>query len=236
MKSEIQIGDITSNIFLRAFGGTSEPGVADPYLSGYVYVYFEVLPSLLPNYTGLGNQEVSKVLSALAHRVTLPTSTLNKTTITGLGGKKWSVPTNVDVGDTATITFLEMSGTPIFNIIHGWVTMIRDIRMGSSNMKGADYTKKNYSATAYVITTKPDSETVESAFLLTGMFPQKDPYDSFGGDVATIDKVDIDVDFNVDNIWTASTNSSGQGFVLQKAQTIISTITATKQNLINWGG
>jgi len=230
---------IYNNLFTRSFGGTTEPAVADPFISGYGFFYFDKLPDNLQNYVGtMSNKEIQKALSALCIRVTLPTVTLNKTTINGLGGKKWSYPTNIDVSEQATLAFVEVSGAIIKNIISGWVNMIRDIRTGASQLQGPEYTKTKYSATGYYITTKPDGKTIETADLLTGMFPQKDPFDSFNLDIATNDKVEIDVDFNVDNIWRGSDNgpATGQSFVSGMASTIIETIGQARDEFLHWSG
>ena len=223
---------IYRNLFNRSFGGTKEPAVADMYISGFGYFWWEKLPDKLPQYCGLSHDEIKKTLCALTLRVTMPTETLNKTTVTGMGGKKWSVPTNIDVGDTLTIAFLELSGTPIRKIISGWVNMIRDIRTGTAQIEDTEYTKTKYSAAGYYITTKPDGKTVETVDYCTGMFPQKNPFDSFNLDVATNEKVEIDIDFNVDNIWPKELND----FVAAKAQQYITVIAEAKQTYMNWGG
>jgi hypothetical protein len=36
---------------------------------------------------------------------------------------------------------------------------------------------------------------------MTGLFPMKDPRDIFSGDINTVDKVEIDIEFNVDNVY-----------------------------------
>ena len=227
---------IYDNIFTRTFGGTVEPAVADLFISGFGYFWFDKLPAKLSEYSGMTDDEMKKVLAALCQRVTPPTRTLNKTTQTGLGGKKWSTPSSIDVGDAITLSFFEMSGMPITRITSAWLDMIRDMRTGTSLLEGDDYSKSKYSATGLYILTKPDGKTLEYALYITGLFPQKDPTDNLSFDVATNDKVDIDIDFNVDNVWRYRFDSSEQTFIKSKCETLISTIATVKQTYMKWAG
>lgn len=200
-----------NNHFDRNFGGTDK-GVADGYVTGYQFIYFYQLPQLLSTYTryngdvqNIGsNGDIQKLLSGSCLAVTPPGGTLNKTEYTGLGGTKWSIPTNIDYGNTLTAKFLEFSGTPILHIFHSWFRMIREYRTGTSPLGGAvngGYTKSNYSGTMFYWTTKPDGQTVEYAACYTGMFPTKDPQDLFAGDVTAVDKLEIDMEFSLDYVW-----------------------------------
>ena len=200
--------NIINNRFDRNFGGTNV-GVADPYITGYQFVKFVDLPTTLPgalgataNLPGLtGAKDISATLEASCQSVTPPGGTLNKTEFAGLGGTKWGAPTSVDYGNTMTVKFLEYSSLPILAIFHGWTRMIRDYRTGASSLTGANYAKQNYSCSMFFWTTKPDGVTVEYYSLMVGMFPTKDPQDLYAGDIATIDKLEVDVEFHVDRVW-----------------------------------
>jgi hypothetical protein len=92
--------------------------------------------------------------------------------------------------------------------MHAWVRMIRDYRSGVSTLVGENspngyntYTKEGYASTMYYWITKPDGRLVEYAACLTGMFPKKDPTDLLSSDITTNDKLEIDIDFNVDYLW-----------------------------------
>ena len=205
----------------RHFGGTSGSIVADPYISGYHYIYWSSLPPQLNTYiatgdgerysgtlkgTGSGLPSVSAVgafLQGSCLSVTPPGGTLNKTEFTGIGGTKWSVPTNIDYGNSVTVKFLEFTGTPVLNIIHGWCRLIRDAKTGVTSLQNSDedYTKSAYAGTMFYWTTKPDGFTVEYSACYTGMFPTKDPQDLYSGDITAVDKLEVDIDFNVDWIW-----------------------------------
>src|SRR5574340_63751 len=118
MKSSFS--NISKNMLTRKFGGTV--GQADPYITGYHFIYFAKLPSLLIDYvkkakgdqaTLASNEEIKQVLSATCLSVTPPGGTLNKVEFTGLGGVKWAVPGNIDYGNSVSAKFFELSGTPI---------------------------------------------------------------------------------------------------------------------------
>lgn len=201
--------NLAANGFDRNFGGTDK-GTADPYVSGYHFVLFKTLPPPLISfikhdnsatlYTSIG--EVQNVLSGACQAVTTPGGTMNKTEFPTLGGGKFSVPTNMDYGNTLTIRFLEYSSLPILQIFHSWFRMIREYRTGTTPLtSGFPYTKSNYTSSVLYWTTKPDGLTVEYSAYYTGVFPTKDPQDSFPGDLATVDKVEIDMDFSIDWVW-----------------------------------
>lgn len=206
MKSSFS--NIVNNRFDRNFGGTLK-GVADPYISGYHFIWFPELPAQLANAVGVTDNanlasltNIQKVLSAACQSVTPPGGTLNKTEFPALGGTKWGAPTNVDYGNTLTVKFLEYSSLPILSIMHGWVRMIRDYRTGVSVLgSGRDYSKQEYSASMYYWTTKPDGFTVEYYACYVGMFPTKDPQDLYAGDIATYDKLEVDVEFHLDKAY-----------------------------------
>jgi len=202
--------ELGQNILTRKFGGTVV-GVADPYTSGYHFVWFEKIPAKLIDYVSKGisgiasTSEIQNILAASCLSVTPPGGTLNKVEYTGLGGIKWAVPGNVDYGNSVSIKFLEFNKTPILDIMHGWVKLIRDYRTGVTDLEdgddGAGYTKATYAALMYYWTTAPDAKTVEYYACYDGMFPAKDPQDLFTSDVETIGRVDIEIEFNVDYAW-----------------------------------
>jgi len=198
------------NIATRRFGGSAGAGVADPYVSGYHYIWFQNLPTALPAFTAMNssvsnNDDISAILAASCLSVTPPGGTLNKVEFTGLGGIKWAVPGNIDYGNTVSVKFFEMNKTPILDIFHGWVKLIRDYRTGTANLldgeQGEGYSKKTYAAVMFYWTTAPDGQTVEYYACYDGVFPSKDPQDLFTSDVETVGRVDMEIEFNVDYAW-----------------------------------
>lgn len=199
-----------TNKFSRKFGGTTY-GVADPYISGYGFIHFSVLPPNLATYVknagnnDFSNAEITSILSAACLSVTPPGGTLNKVEFSGLGGVKWAVPTNIDYGNSVSMKFLEFNHTPILDIFHGWVRMIRDYRLGISNLEdsisGATYSNTTYSAVVFYWTTAPDGRTIEYYACYDGLFPNKDPQDLYSFDIENIGKLEVEIEFNVDYMW-----------------------------------
>jgi len=198
---------VPNNRLTRNFGGTVG-GVADPYVTGYHFMYMTKIPTLLPKYAGMDTSTIQNLLAGACLSVTPPGGTLNKVEFTGLGGIKWAVPANVDYGNSVSVKFLEFNGVPILNIMHGWIKMIRDYRTGTSNIVDNDslagYSKNTYAGIMYYWTTAPDAKTVEYYACYDGVFPTKDPQDLFSSDVETIGRLDSEIEFNTDYIWHES--------------------------------
>ena len=223
----------TTNRLSRNFGGTVA-GVADPYLTGYHFIYFAKLPASLPTYSGgLEDGEIKNLLAGACLSVTPPGGTLNKVEYTGLGGVKFAVPGNIDYGNSVSVKFLEFNKIPVFNIMHGWVKMIRDYRTGVSNLvetaDGMGYSKSTYAGLMYYWTTAPDAKTVEYFACYDGLFPTKDPQDLFTSDVETVGRLDIEIEFNVDYVWH-------EDWVKSKCQTYADNIFDIKANVIEQYG
>jgi len=195
-----------TNQYTKRFGGHST-GVAEPYVTGYHFIWFDRIPPDLKTYlanepTGqLTPDQVSSILAATCTGVTPPGGTLNKIEFTGLGGIKWAVPGNIDYGNTVSIKFIEMQNLPITSIMHAWIKMIRDYRTGVSNITADNYTKQNYSTVIYYWTTKPDGHDIEYYACYDGCFPSKDPQDLLTSDVETVGRLDVEIEFNVDYAW-----------------------------------
>ena len=197
----------------RHFGGSDPNIAADPYISGYHYIQFVRVPTKLIEWIKAGDggtpyeltdeAKVRQFLQGACLSVTPPGGTLNKTEFTGIGGIKWAVPTNIDYTNVLTVKFLEFSSLPVLNIISGWVRLIRDMKTGTTalNDSAIAYTKADYTGSMFYWTTKPDGKTVEYSACYTGMFPTKDPQDLYSGDLTAVDKLEVDIEFNVDWIW-----------------------------------
>ena len=202
MKSSFS--NVVNNQLTRRWGGHTE-GVADPYITGYHFIWFDKMPNFtVADNPGLKEASIEQVLSATCTGVTPPGGTLNKIEFTGLGGVKWAVPGNLDYGNSVSVKFTEMQGLPVTNIMHSWVKMIRDYRTGITNLEDKDtkgYTKTTYSSLMYYWTTAPDAKTIEYYACYDGVFPTKDPADLHASDVESIGKLDIEIEFNVDYVW-----------------------------------
>jgi len=226
--------ELQNNILTRKFGGTNV-GVADPYVTGYHFIWFDKIPPKLTEYmqnSGISSTaDIQRVLAATCLSVTPPGGTLNKVEYTGLGGVKWAVPGNIDYGNTVTVKFLEMNKLPILDIMHGWVKLIRDYRTGITDKlldkeDGSGYTKKTYAGLMYYWTTAPDAQTIEYYACYDGMFPSKDPQDLFTSDVETVGRLDIEIEFNVDYAWH-------EKWVYDKCKSFSEGIYMTAKNHVN---
>jgi hypothetical protein len=191
---------VDRNTFLRHFG-KGGAGLVDPYVSGFLYMYITiptyVLESIRAEFAALGNSiNTQAFLQNCCLALTPPGATLNRTTMNGVGGFKWSVPTNVDIGDTISIKFFESSGIPIYHIHNAWVNCIRSLVLGTTEKLGA--TQADYKATILYATTKPDGRTLEFFAKFVGVYPTKVPTDSFAGDITASDKLEIDQEYSID--------------------------------------
>ena len=238
MGMKYSFAELGSNILTRKFGGTTV-GVADPYVTGYHFVWFDKLPPGLAGYiasngiSGISTTgEVQNVLAASCLSVTPPGGTLNKIEYTGLGGVKWAVPGNIDYGNTVSVKFLEFNKTPLLDIMHNWVKLIRDYRTGVTDLEDGDegegYTKKTYAGLMYYWTTAPDAKTVEYYAAYDGVFPAKDPQDLFTSDVETVGRLDLEIEFNVDYAWH-------EPWVLTKCQSFANTFAQVKDVVKAYG-
>ena len=222
--------NVPNNRLTRNFGGTVA-GVADPYITGYHFVYFTKLPAALPKYASLSDVgTIQNLLAGACLSVTPPGGTLNKVEFTGLGGLKWAVPANIDYGNSVSVKFLEFNGTPILNIMHGWVKMIRDYRTGTTDLIEGEqltgYSKSSYAGLMYYWTTAPDAKTVEYYACYDGLFPTKDPQDLFTSDVETVGRLDVEIEFNVDYIWH-------EDWVKTKCQSLADSVYSIKADVID---
>lgn len=190
---------------VRHYGSSIKTLAAEPYTTGTFYVWFGGVSEFIEPYLGATSQivaaEIPQILSAFCTGVTPPGGTLNTVEYTGIGGVKWGVPGSIEYGRTISLKFMEMQSTPILDIMSAWVRMIRDNRTGVSNLRADTYKQSNYSGTLLYWTTDPSGQSVQYYAAYDGIFPLKDPSDLFSSDVETVDKQEIEVEFNVNRIF-----------------------------------
>lgn len=219
-----------TNILTRRFAGL---GQAVPLLSGTFFIWLENIPTHLTDYTSQGisgissTSEIQNILAASCIGVTPPGGTLNSVDFTGLGGVKWSVAGNIDYGNSVSTKHIEFSKTPILDIFSSWVRMIRDYRLGISDIlkeddQGQGYALSDYSATMYYWTTAPDGLSIEYYACYDNVFPLKDPQDLYSSDIETVGRVDVEVEWRCSYPWH-------EPWVLQKCQSYASAITASAE-------
>lgn len=191
---------------------------SDVYLTGYFYIYWVGIPSFL--------DEAKKELSDFRHLtrvlytgVQIPDMTLNSTeVVTGFSGtSKISIPTTLEYGTDLTISYNEISGTPISKYHQLWISAIRDPASGLSDIK--DYGLNNYTGSLLYITTKPthygtngsfgkstsaapNRQIVETAFLYPHVFPITDRQSLFSGSLESSDKLQVEVSYKCGTPFT----------------------------------
>lgn len=225
--------NLAQNLITKDFGGRAK-GSAEPLITGYHFIQFTNIPTgLLESYNKnrangvpgravLDERKLQDILSAAALQVTTPGGRLNHVDLVGLGGIKWTVPTNIDYDTSFNVKFLEFNNTPIFNIIHAWIMMIRDYRTGISSLTKGDneYNKTNYSATAYYFTLAPNFQDINYYACFDGVYPITDPHQLFGSNVEDMNKLDIEIEFKFDYLWT-------DPWVYDRCNTILSKVRNT---------
>lgn len=122
-----------------------------------------------------------------------------------------------------------MNKTPILDIHHGWIKMIRDYRTGLANVfendDGSGYTKKTYSGLLYYFTTDPACSKIETAYCFDGVFPLKDPADLFTQDVENVSKLEIEIEYSIDTMWH-------EPWVYSKCQTFVEDLYAPARTVV----
>lgn len=189
----------------------------DGFLTGYFFVWYTVPDAVYETYKELfasdseenrrltpgDAADMGRVLGALTTGVpSIPDTTLNQTSLQGMGGTKWGVTTNIDTPSIVSFKFRELSSMPVIKTICSWFSLIRDPQSGVSKLQGAEYTKRNFSGQATLAYVKPDGITVESATRFEGIYPLKYPTDLLNSDVASVDALEADIEFHVDSIWS----------------------------------
>lgn len=229
--------ELSQNIFTRKFGGTTA-GVADPFLTGYGFIWMDKLPPALPDYVSdqvagiSSNDDIRNVLAATCTGVTPPGWTISNVEMPGLGGLKWNVPGAIEHGHEITLKFFEMNRAPIYSIIHAWCKLIRDYRTGVTELEDTDngegYTKKTYAGLLYYWNTAPDGKTVEFAKCYDGLYPTKEPSDLFSFDIETVGRLDMEITFSLDYAWE-------EPWVYEKCQSLVNRFMDAKDTVKAYG-
>jgi len=205
----------------RNFGGTSNIYACEPYISGFFFIKWylpETLTNFLNSYTtsiennqtdfsqgGGKKQTCENILSAACVGVTPPGQSIDFVEYRGSCGVVWNNPMRVNYGHSLNIKYIEMSGLPIYRIHKCWIDMIRDAHQG---VEGKPYEpettfqKQNYAGSVLYWTTKPDGCTPEYCCAYSGVIPERDNQESFGSDISGIDKVELDMSYRIDHLWT----------------------------------
>ncbi len=180
---------------LRSMFGDHSTAI-DPYTTGYEFLFFTKMPSALSLETG-------KFLTTVCQSVTIPGITVNSIEYNGLNNIKWSVPGTVEYdAQRFTARFIEFAGLPITQIMGKWVTIFRNIVYGIADPVSGSTQQVDYKGKCVYATTLPDAKTVQFAAVFTGVYPTKIPTDVFSGDKTTQEKVEPEIEFSFDVMYT----------------------------------
>jgi len=187
----------------------------DPYQTGYHFLFFTKLPSELTS-------EVGKFLTTVCQSVTVPGITVNPIEYNGLNNMSWSVPGTVEYDNKRfTARFVEFAGLPITQIMGKWVTIFRNIIYGIADPVIGSASQVDYKGKCIYATTLPDARTIQYAAAFTGVYPLKIPTDSFSSDRTTQEKVEPEIEFSFDMMYT------GEQAIYTAQSLVESTVTAS---------
>lgn len=188
------------------FGGNST--YIDPYTTGYHYVYF-TLPSALTT-------SQQKFLTTVCQSVQIPGITVNNIEYAGTNNMKWYYPGTVEYDNNRfTCKFVEFQGLPILQIMGQWVNIFRNLIYGISDPEKGSTSQGGFKGKAIYATTLFDGKTVQFAAAFVGIYPTKVPTDAFGSDKTNHEKVEHDIEFTFDHMYTGKN-------VIQAATALVS--------------
>lgn len=199
------------------FGGNSS--YIDPYTTGYHFMYF-FPPTPLQS-------QVGKFLQTICLSVTIPGITVNPIEYNGTNNMKWYVPGTVEYENNRfSCKFNEFAGLPVLQIIGSWANIFRNMIYGIADPDTGGASQGDYKGRAIYATTLPDGKTIQFAAAFTGVFPLKVPTDSFGSDKATQEKVEMEIEFSFDMMYTGEqVMSTASSLVSSTVSSSISKIT-----------
>lgn len=194
----------------RFYGSSIGQIAVDPYTSGTFYIWFSFPEGFDATVLGLEKiknigitsaRDLKKLLCGSCIGVTPPGATLNKIEFGGTGGSKWAIPGSIDYGTSITLKFFEFKNIPIISIFSQWFSLIRSNLTGLSRLITDQYNQPTYSGTLLYWTTDP-SGGIQYYAAYDGVFPLKNPQDAAVSDIDSIDKLEIDLEFNVNKVIT----------------------------------
>lgn len=197
------------NQFNRVFVRDKLDYESEPLVTGYYFLSFS-LPKTLSNpggeYSAIDYTSANHVLNAVNTSITLPDISITQVTIDGLGGTWNTVPGRLDISKTFNVKYWETFSGEVTAIIRSWLFQLRDPRSGASRIanskapKGTntDYTQQKYKGQLWWWMTDPTIDRVIFAMEYLGIWPTNLPLSSISQDVATNDKVEIEITFAYD--------------------------------------
>jgi len=199
------------NMFNRVLVRDGLDYESEPLVSGYFFLSFS-LPKFLskPKLEYGSNIEYhnsNTLLNAVNTSITLPDFTISQVTIDGLGGTWNSVPGRLDVGKTFNVKFWETFSGEVVATHRSWLFQLRDPRSGASRLQGSSaprgpkvdgYNQQKYKGQLWWWMTDPTIDRVIFAMEFLGIWPTNLPLSSISQDVATNDKVEVEITYAYD--------------------------------------
>lgn len=184
---------------------------SDIYISGFFYIIWTRVPDFMKEGTELLG-DFRSMSTVMCTGVNIPNVTLNATeVVTGFAGtNKLSIPTTIDMDTSLSISYNELSGTPITKFHQRWISGIRDYASGVSDIP--NYSIRNYTGELLYITTKPvhyktqgslgqemgtapNERMVETAHLFCNVFPTTDNQSLFSANIESSDRLNIEMQY-----------------------------------------
>jgi len=215
------------NQFNRVFVRDKLDYESEPLVTGYYFLSFS-LPKTLSNpggeYSQIDYTSANQLLNAVNTSITLPDISITQVTIEGLGGTWNTVPGRLDIARTFNVKYWETFSGEVTATIRSWLFQLRDPRSGASRIanskapeaNASKYTQQQYKGQLWWWMTDPRIDRVIFAMEYLGIWPTNLPLSSISQDVATNDKVEIEITFAYDRPFfypSTSTFCSGAQFL-----------------------
>ena len=180
-----------------------------PFIKGYWHLFIDP-PQYLVDKLKYNPDVIEHLLAGTSVNFTPPNSTLNKADMPHMGGNSKYITGRMKNNDFS-ITYNELSGSPVFAFHQAWAQIIAD------NITGARTTNipKETKATFLVVQTKPlgsfvvdDSykitpDMVERVYVLHGVLPpDDDQLGNFDSDITSQSLLQLSISYTCDDWFT----------------------------------
>ena len=198
------------NQFNRVFVKDGLDYESEPLVTGYFFLSFNypktVSAPTNKQYGAVAKDHAIAVMNAVNTGIDLPDISISVVTIDGLGGTWNSVPGRLDIGKTFNVKYWETFNGEVVNTHRQWVFQLRDPRSGAARVhtdsaaKGVatNYRQDRYKGQLWWFMTDPNIDRVIFAIEFLGIWPTNLPLSNIANDVATNDKVEINITYSYD--------------------------------------
>jgi len=198
------------NQFNRVFVADGMDYESEPLVTGYFFLSFNYPSSIASpsnsQYGSVTRDNAIAVMNAVNTGIDLPDISISVVTIDGLGGTWNSVPGRLDIGKTFNVKYWETFNGEVVNVHRQWLFQLRDPRSGAARVhtdsaaKGiaTNYRQDKYKGQLWWFMTDPNIDRVIFAIEFLGIWPTNLPLSNIANDVATNDKVEINITYSYD--------------------------------------